>query len=364
MPVNPKAEVLGRAWGDLIRSHHDAFAVELLGSRAAGVTAERLQELLQAGLVNVDKLGGLQVPGMRNPCDPFLFARLVAQIIERTPSTMRAKMRDWPLSKWKALVDAEIDSRWREAGQNGRPAAQQVQLPLYQTITVDAETSASGGAPPAPPPQPGDGTPPPWLAPAERRAYVQALERGGEFCRGLGNTVADTVEKDVAEAWAGEDIVQEVQPTKRQERLDALRELTADAMATHRDAGKLARDLADATEDWAHNWKRIARTELQAVYNEGKVLDAYDAYGDDAGIARLPETGACDDCLRLYLDGGKPRVFPIREIVGNGTNVGRKPAQWKPTVFPTHPHCACDTLVVPPGMMVERDGRLRRLAKP
>lgn len=371
--MNPKAQAIGSAWAQLFKQHHDAFAVELLGARASGVTPVDLQKMLQSDLINSTRLGGLQVPNMRNACNPFAFVRLVAQIIERTPSTMRAAMRDWPLDKWTSLVDAEIDHRWQTAGLPGQPLAAQLAFPLYDSIVVPTPAAVLPNAiaqptllaPATPPPASAmPGAPPEWLTPRETKAYTQALGRAGEFCRGLGNNAAQQVESDIAERWAGEDIEKEVLPAKRQERLDIIRQLTADAVATHKDAGQLARDLADATEDWGHNWARIARTEMQGSFNESVVLDAFDNYGNEAQIAGLSESGACDSCRELFLDGkGLPIVFPIHALVANGTNVGKKQSQWKATIWPIHPNCQCSRVVVPPGFMVLSDGRLKRLGK-
>lgn len=344
--MNAKAEAVSSAWQRLIQRHHDAFAVELLGPLASGVPAGRLEELLATGVVDPSKLGGLQVPGMRHPCDPFLFVQLVAKIVERAPGSMRARMRTWGLARWKGLIDKELDARWQ--------AAKAVELPLSGGVRFALESAPAPAAAatlgePALPPAPTTATvaaeykvgePPPWLAPAEKQSYRQALHRGGEFCRGLGNRHAEQVEKDVAEAWQGEDIVQEVIPEKRQERLDVIRELTAGAVETGYDAEKLARDLADATEDWSHNWRRIARTELQGAYNEGVLLDGWDAWGPETRIARFPNTTACDACRALFLDArGLPRIFTAVDLVANGTNVGKKARDWKATVWPAHPHC-------------------------
>ena len=56
-------------------------------------------------------------------------------------------------------------------------------------------------------------------------------------------------------------------------------------------------------------------------------------------------SGNCQHCIRLYLTAGigsEPKIFTIGELIGNGTNIGRKAKDWKPTIlFPIHPWCRC-----------------------
>lgn len=330
-----KRRALANVVAALARVHHEALAVELFGRDAAGLTSERVHELIATGMIDPDKLGGWLVPGMHNDADPFLFLQMVAKVMERTPDAERHLMRRWDLAQWVEAVDVAISAA----------AATQAELPLAGHVRVDAHLH--GLEPPEPPPAPVSATSvvpeaveaPGWLAPMERAAYVQAKTRAGEFCRGLGNAAGHELERAVAEEWSGEDIVQEVQPDRRRGRIETIRTAVSDALAGGKDAKELARDLANATGDWSHNWERVARTELQGAYNEGVVIDALQTHGPDAQVARVPETGACEHCLRLFLADGRPQVFPVRELVGNGTNVARKPGQWRATIWPIHPHC-------------------------
>ena len=49
-------------------------------------------------------------------------------------------------------------------------------------------------------------------------------------------------------------------------------------------------------------------------------------------------------------EDSKPKIFKLRDIIENGNNIGRKVAEWKPTIAPTHPYCRC-TLVHKPKNM-------------
>ena len=62
--------------------------------------------------------------------------------------------------------------------------------------------------------------------------------------------------------------------------------------------------------------------------------------------------GSCTKCIQLYLTAGvgsAPKVFEIETLMNNGSNVGLKKEDWKPTVGPIHPHCRCTANEVPEG---------------
>ena len=117
------------------------------------------------------------------------------------------------------------------------------------------------------------------------------------------------------------------------------------------------------TGDYARNWRRIARTELQGVANDGAAIEALRTYGAEARVARIPNADACPDCRRLFLgDDGKPRIFTVAELVGNGVNVGRARRDWVASLWPVHPNCNCTTQSIPPGMRFADDWGLELAA--
>lgn len=330
-----KAAILASAMAELVREHHDAFAVELFGS-ASGVSPERVQELLAKGLVDPRKLGGWTIPGLSHPLDYFGYMRLIGMLAERADPAQRQAMREWTMEQWAPAVDRLASTLW-------------VQPPLPPSAEVGVAT--------APPPPPD----PPGLSNAQLGSIRAARERAGSFARGLGNAYAQEIEDTLAEVWDGEEITEEVQPAVRQAQVEIVRERVADAVAASADPRQVARDLASDTGRWHHDWLRIAETELQGAYSDGIAIDALESYGAGAQVARIPEGGACDTCRGLLLDDeGRPRVFYVSELLAHGTNIGRPRKAWRPTIWPIHPRCRCDTVVVPPGMRVTAAGRLSR----
>lgn len=74
-------------------------------------------------------------------------------------------------------------------------------------------------------------------------------------------------------------------------------------------------------------------------------------------------SGNCRHCIRLFLTGGigsRPKVFKLSELRANGTNIGKKVADWKPTESTVHPFCRCEIKFLPQGWVWdEQEGRFR-----
>ena len=326
----------------LARLHSDAFLVEFLGAARSGLGDERIDELVREGVLPVEALVGLRVDEL----DPYEFLAHAGRLMDAATPAQRASMREWTLEQWSPLVQA----RARDSRSMTREEAEvSLQPRLTETIAVPQLDAT------APPTQV---TVPAWMAPAERASYARAVTRAGEYARGLGNELHEDLTRVAAEAWTGEQITREVDPVRRAATLEALREEMGRTLTSTRDARALAGAMGDRVGTYAHNWQRIAETELQAAHNEGRVLAALDADGEGAQVARVPESGACDWCLKHFTEGGAPRVFLARDLIANGVNVGRARADWLPTVFPMHPKCRCDTINVPQGYRVTRTGAL------
>ena len=315
--------------------YHDAFLVDLFGVEGAGLNEARLVELNDAGLISLGD-EGLEVGGLT----PFEYLLGMGHVFGDNPED-HAELREYDVNTFTPRVVAKVDdlrSRPRDA--------------FAPPVPIDSPEVAQSDLGPPPPPE--------WMSPAEVGAYQRATMRAGEYARGLGNMLSEELADVVAETWIGEEIVEEVLPEQRAEMLEIIREETGRELATSRDARRLAGTLADRSKYYAHNWQRIANTELQGAHNEGRVIASVQAHGEGAQVARVPNTGACDDCLRLVTEEGRPRVFSVAELQQNGVNVGRSRDEWLATIFPIHPNCRCDLISVPPDFEVLEDGRLHR----
>jgi hypothetical protein len=108
----------------------------------------------------------------------------------------------------------------------------------------------------------------------------------------------------------------------------------------------LGNALKESVDQWSNRWKLIVNTELARASNYG-ALDAilHNNQGKEPGeivVYKIgPRDGAvCDECRRFWYleDFQTPRVYRLSELLANGTNIGRKRRDWKPTIDNTHPN--------------------------
>lgn len=265
---------------------HRAFALQMVGPEVAGVGAAEAAQLVEMGLITKSQaLHGWTVPGVSPRMDPFQFAIMMAELMVDEAAdpgpvtkawTTLTRMRAASLKKWVERVNQRLRHRIR----TGRGSI------VTRNTAPDALTPAQAGA---------------WLS---------ARTRAGVYITKIGETARAEV-----------------------------RDMVRDAIANGDDWGTLRDDLDVRYGVWTRDWQRVARTELQGAYNEGVIAASAARYGSGARVARIPEIDACGHCRRLFLDEGIPRVFDLSTIVRNGTNVGRKPEDWRATVWPIHPNC-------------------------
>lgn len=323
---------LAKETARLVALHHDAFLVDLFGVDGSGLPESRVTELRDAGMIEDEP-----------DFDPYVFMLSAGHVFDATPHDEHEALRNMTIEDFEPLIEERV-ATLEEREPSPVTFGGIEQPPIEATQTSDLR----------------DAAPPAWMSPAEGASYQRLVRRAGEYVRGLGNALSEELADVAAEGWQGQEIVEEVIPEQREAMLSILREEASRESATGRDARRLAGTLADRTEYYAHNWLRIAQTELQGGHNEGRAITALDNYGDGAQVARVPESDACDHCLELLTDGEGPIVFDVINLMANGVNVGRARHDWKPTVYPIHPNCRCDTISVPRGFRVLADGRLRK----
>ena len=136
---------------------------------------------------------------------------------------------------------------------------------------------------------------------------------------------------------------------------DIIKQKTLDAVKYRKSAAQLASDLGHATDDWERDWLRIAYYVLQNAYNYGRARAIFREHGEDAEVYFDVLQGACKHCVELYLTDPEdpdspPKIFKLHDILANGNNIGRKAAEWLPTVSPIHPYCRCTIRFKDPNM--------------
>lgn len=175
----------------------------------------------------------------------------------------------------------------------------------------------------------------------EIEEYEMACNRTYGYLKGLG----DKMKKDISSYISDSEL------RMRMEQERTIKEGVKRGIV-ERDTTKLiAAKISNQLNDWSRDWNRIVETEYQGVFNMGRV-QSYMREGDGPNTLIYFDVypGACRHCIRLYLTAGigsEPKLFTAEELIGNGTNIGRRVADWKPTIITAvHPFCYDDKVEV------------------
>ena len=183
----------------------------------------------------------------------------------------------------------------------------------------------------------------------EQRAIDWAKHSAGVHMSGIGTKVAD----DFSTMVIAEDA------TLRRKYMGVVRDSVAQGVDERAAWRRIGSDIGHKTGDWSRDMARVAATETQGAFQEAYVEGLIKREGepDSVLVSKQPAPGACKHCVRLHMtsgEGSAPRVFKLSELTENGSNVGRKAAEWKAVVGTVHPWCACEIVHLPPGFGYER----------
>lgn len=133
---------------------------------------------------------------------------------------------------------------------------------------------------------------------------------------------------------------------------EAITDETAKGVALRRTNKEIISELGHRMDVWNHDWNRIVETEMNNIFQEGRAVEIAKKHGEDAIVYKDVYAGACRHCIEKYLTNGygsKPRTFKLKDLIANGTNIGKKVKEWVATLWSLHPHCRCTLNVVPKG---------------
>lgn len=147
---------------------------------------------------------------------------------------------------------------------------------------------------------------------------------------------------------------------------EAVKEVVPTALKNSTPRYQVIQQLREKTGDMMRDWHRIAHTEMwnakvqgeaDAILNNESPLSSK---GADTLVFKRPFNDACPKCKQMYLesDGITPRVFKLSELMGNGTNYGKKQADWVATLGVLHPNCRCPLSVKPDNTEFDSQGNL------
>jgi hypothetical protein len=184
----------------------------------------------------------------------------------------------------------------------------------------------------------------------------------------LNETFAQLVEKLKASTQASiEGVVRDYNLAYRNNALQNLsRPGEMDRLVKQSSVGGLKQALRDLSHDADRDWQRVAVTETANALGMGSVdrvvVQNKDKDLDEVYVYRIPVNDAalCKYCRKFYLDSdGTPAVYQMSTLLKNGTNYGRKPAEWKPVAGATHPNDReSGVLELRPGWKVTAGGKL------
>jgi hypothetical protein len=183
------------------------------------------------------------------------------------------------------------------------------------------------------------------------KLQIQASELSAyTVLRGLEDDIRDRVFTDISNAT--QEAIDEAYIK------DVVKEEVKTGVEYSKTMSEVSEKLYQRTGDLKRDWNRVAITEMHAARQNGVVsaiVNKVDVYkhgdGEDSQVSVVPDPRACDDCLRLYTEGGNPKIFKLSELLGNsGTNYIRPwRANAKPVIPPLHPSCYCRLRYLPKG---------------
>ena len=187
------------------------------------------------------------------------------------------------------------------------------------------------------------------LTPVENQAIKFAQLNAAQYCKGLGNKVS----------LKTGDVLIEADAALRAKMRDTIQTKTAEAIAKRQTVSELKSELGWATDDWARDWNRISVTEKQSAMQRGLADQYRKKHGEGVLVAKRPMPDACKHCKRLHIGpDGQPRIFKLSTLEANGTNVGKKAADWQAVVGTVHPNCQCQMVRIPKGWGFDEHGDL------
>lgn len=116
---------------------------------------------------------------------------------------------------------------------------------------------------------------------------------------------------------------------------------TQKAIEDRKSVGQLALEIGELTGQWNRDLGKIADYVMHEAFNEGRVAQINKGTGK---VYFDVYPGACKYCVKAYLTGGigsEPKIFTLKQLRDNGTNIGKKPDAWQATISGVHPFCRC-----------------------
>lgn len=147
---------------------------------------------------------------------------------------------------------------------------------------------------------------------------------------------------------------------------EAIKQVIPAAMENDTPRYKVIQQLREMTGDMERDWHRVAHSEMFDAKLQGEaeaIMNNESPFSNKKGdtfVFKRPAKNCCNKCRQLYLeaDGVTPKVFKLSELMANGTNYGKKQADWVATLGILHPNCMCVLNIMPPDTEFDSQGNL------
>lgn len=155
--------------------------------------------------------------------------------------------------------------------------------------------------------------------------------------KGLGNKISSDLNQ----------VYIEVDKDLRAKREGIIRTTSTEVIQNREGIKKLVSKLGERLGDWNRDLGRVADCILHEAYEEGRAASLEEKYkgtGKEPLVYKDTFTGGCKWCIKLHLTdgiGSEPIIFKLSTLRANGSNIGRKPQDWKPIIGFNHPFCRC-----------------------
>jgi len=186
------------------------------------------------------------------------------------------------------------------------------------------------------------------LSEREEAMLDYAKQKTYGHIKGLGDKITQTVNGFIIE----ED------QAKRDKYEETIKNSIERAIIERDTVNSIVSEIGNKTGDWGRDLGRIAATEMENVFQQGRASEVERRYGKESLVFKEVFPGACRFCIKFYTTNGigsKPRVFKLSELRANGTNIGKKQSDWKPTLYTVHPWCRCILYNVPEGYVWDEE---------
>lgn len=172
------------------------------------------------------------------------------------------------------------------------------------------------------------------LTSAEKEALEYVKHQMYSDIKGLGNRIS----KDFSQTAI------EIDAKQRFQYENTIKDEVTKAIEQRKSVSQLASELGHKTKDWARDFDRIADYTMHNAYQHGIAAQLMKQHGENCKVFYSVYQGACKHCIETYLTDGESsesKQFILKEIIANGSNIGRKVADWLPSISPLHPWCRC-----------------------